>query len=126
MNHDRFKKRQIGKITDRVIKLLNLNIEIDTPIYINGNNLSNIKRKHPQDFKKYGHKIKTIIENLTYISQHPRNGSIEYIKVYKEVEEYVLVAIRISHRGNYYVRTLFVMAEEKIIKYWLKGVFLTY
>ena len=106
--------------------MLSLEVEEDTPIFINDNNLKLMGKKHPDDFAKYGADLENIIENPTYISQHPKNGSIEYIKVYKKEQDYVLVAIRISHKQNYYVRTLFVMADEKIYKYWIKGAFKSY
>ncbi|MHB1377736.1 MAG: PBECR3 domain-containing polyvalent protein [Candidatus Humimicrobiaceae bacterium] len=122
----KFKKRQIGKITNRVIRLLNLEIEEDAPIFINDNNLELIAIKHPYDFAKYGNDLEKIINNPTYISQHPINKSIEYIKVYKQEQDYVLVAVRVSLSRNYYIRTLFVMSDEKVRKYWLKGAFKTY
>jgi hypothetical protein len=121
-----FKKRKIAEITSRVIYLLNLAIPEGTPIYINDNNLEQIKRKHPNDFTKYSNDLIEIINKPTYVSQHPINKSIEYIKVYKEVQDYVLVAVRVSYGGNYYVRTLFVMSNEKIYKYWIKGAFKSY
>jgi hypothetical protein len=125
-NINKFKKRQIGKIANRLIELLSLEIKEDTPIFINDNNLELIAEKHPDDFAKYGNDLEKIINNPTYISQHPINKSIEYIKVYKQEQDYVLVAVRVSLGGNYYVRTLFVMSEEKVYKYWLKGAFKIY
>jgi len=120
-NIAKFEKRQIGVITKRVIRLLNLEIEEDTPIFINGNNLELTEEKHPNDFAKYGKDLKIIIDSPTYVAQHPINKSIEYIRVYKQEQDYVFVAVRVSLKGIYYVRTLFVMADEKIYKYWLKA-----
>jgi len=121
-----YKKRKIGKIDDRVIYLLDLNLPEGTPIYINNNNISRIKRKHPNDYAKYGKDIVDIINKPTYITQHPINKSIEYIKVYKEEQDYVLIAIRLSSGGNYYVRTLFIMSDKKVYKYWMKKAFKSY
>src|SRR4030042_3718133 len=123
---DSFIRREIAKITDRVICLLSLDIEEGTPIYITDNNIKTIKRKHPEDFNKYGNDLVGIINNPTYISQHPINKSIEYIKVYKKEQDYVLVAVRVSIEGNYYGRSLFVMFDKKVYRYWLAGALRTY
>ena len=125
-NDDLFKKRKIAEISDRVIYLLELDIDEKTPIYITNNNIKQIKKKHPEDFTKYGENLLEIISNPTYISQHPINKSIEYIKVYKKEKDYVLVAVRVSFGGNYYVRTLFVMSENKVYRYWLSGALKSY
>ena len=58
----KFEKRQISVITNRVIKLFNLEIEENTPIFINDNNLELMANKHPDDFAKYGRDLKTIID----------------------------------------------------------------
>jgi len=120
------RKREIAKITDRVIYLLELDVKAGTPIYINDNNIERIKRKHPEDFTKYGSDLIEIINNPTYVSLHPVHGSIEYIRVYRKEQDYVLVGVRVSTTENYYVRTLFVMSNEKVYRYWLKGVLRTY
>ena len=124
MNNSR--KREIAKITGRVIYLLELDVKEGTPIYINDNNIERIKRKHPEDFIKYGNDLIEIINNPTYVSRHPVHGSIEYIRVYRKQQDYVLVAVRVSTMENYYVRTLFVMSNEKVYRYWIKGVLKTY
>jgi hypothetical protein len=59
----KFQKRQIGKITNRVICLLELDIPEDTPIYINDHNIEIIQEKHPDDFMKYGNDIEEILNN---------------------------------------------------------------
>jgi len=123
---DLFKRQKISKITVRVITLLSLNILEDTPIYITNNNIVQIKKKHPEDFAKYGNDLLEIINEPTYISLHPINKSIEYIKVYKKEKDYVLVAVRVSYSGSYYVRTLFVMSNDKVYRYWLAGAFKAY
>ena len=116
----------IGKIDKKVIKLLNLTIPIDTPIYIRQGKIRRIEVKHPADFRTYGKDISKILKSPDYVAKHLKNNSISYIKVYKYVGDYVLVAARPSKGGKQYVRTLFVMADEKVYKYWIKNVLISY
>ena len=57
------------------------------------------------------------ISSPTYVSKHPKSGSIEFIKKYKEEGDLVLVAIRASGKGVLFVRTLFIISERKIRAY---------
>lgn len=113
--------KKVGVLNKRVIELLNLKFEINSPIYIGESNINHIKDKHPEDFKKYGDDIEKIIKNPTYIAKNPKQGSIEYIKEYKINKEFVLVAVRISNKGNFFVKTLFQMSERKKEIYLGKG-----
>ena len=118
--------RKVGKLTQKVINLLGLELEVDKPIFIGDENIKKMKVKHSQDFKKYGSDLESIIAEPDYMALHPHNKSIQYIKVYRREEDYVLVAVRASGSGVLFVRTLFIMAEEKIFKYWLKNIFKAY
>lgn len=117
---------EIGKLSARVVDLLESGYSVDSPIYIGYENIEKIKTKHPEAFRKYGRDIKKIISSPDYIAKHPKNDSIQYIKVYRKDNNYVMVAVRASRGGKLYVRTLFIMAEEKIFKYWRKNVFKRY
>lgn len=105
--------RQIGKINKRVIKLLDLNYEEELPIFLGNSNIDHMKRRHNNDYQKYGKYIIEIIANPTYIAKNPNQGSIEYIKEYKINNEFVLVAVRISNKGTAFAKTLFTMTERK-------------
>lgn len=122
------KPEKVGEIDEVVIKILNLSVEPNTPIFIGEQNIQHMKDKHPEDFKKYGGKIAEILTNPDYIAKHPNKPSIEYIKVYydKEKDERVLIAVRATTRGIHFARTLFVMSEEKVEKYKEKGAFHEY
>jgi hypothetical protein len=88
-----------------------------------------MKDSHPKDYNMYVVNLKEILSDPTYISKHPHNGSIEYVKVYPNAdtnEEHVMVAVRVSGNGNYFARTLFVMSKEKVKIYKEKGFFLEY
>lgn len=113
--------RQIGKINKRVIKLLDLNYEEELHIFLGNSNIDHMKRRHNNDYQKYGKYIIEIIANPTYIAKNPNQGSIEYIKEYKINNEFVLVAVRISNKGTAFAKTLFTMTERKknIFKKWI-------
>lgn len=118
------KPDKVGEIDVRIIKILNLLIEPNTPIFLGGTNLEHMKKEHPKDFEKYGDRLVEILKNPDYVSKHPKKASIEYIKVFYDGSKhnYVLVAARASKQGVYYARTLFVMGKEKVEKYREKGV----
>ncbi len=114
---------KVGELSYRVIKLLGLSLQEGSPIYIGKENIRHIKKFHLRDFQKYGKDINKIISFPTYISRNPKKNSIEYIKVYRDKGDYVLVVVRQSSSGILYIRTLFIMSYEKIAKYWIKKVF---
>lgn len=111
----------IGKVNKKVIELLNINVKENTPIILGDANVKHMKKQHPDDYKKYGKDISNIINNPTYVAKNPLQGSIEYIKEYKINNEYVLVAVRISNKGNMFARTMFKMTERKKNIYLQKG-----
>lgn len=119
-------KRKIGQINKRVIELLDLNIQPGTPIIIGQQNIEHMENEHPDDYKRYGAMIEEIIANPTYISKNPRQQSIEYIKVFEIDGNHVLLAVRVSGKGVYFARTLFVMSDEKVSKYRDKKALLPY
>lgn len=45
--------KQIGKVTKKVIKLLELDYKNEIPIYIGDNNIEHMKREHLNDYNKY-------------------------------------------------------------------------
>ena len=110
---------QIGVITAQVIKILNLNIIPDTPIYLGDTNIAHMETNHERDYGLYGDLIEEIISSPTYVGY--KKGSIEYIK---EVSEYVKVAVRVSADGNYFARTLYTMNPDKVDKMIAKGILL--
>ena len=118
--------KQIGTINKRVIKLLNLNYTEELPIIIGDGNIEHIKARHPKDFEKYGSYISDIVSNPTYLARNIKKDSIEFIKEYKINNEFVLVAVRVSNRGTHFVRTMYVMADEKVKKYFKHNYFIKF
>lgn len=109
--------KQIGKVTQKIIKILGLEYEEEQPIFIGEANIKHMKEEHPEDFKKYGANIEDIIKNPTYLARNEKKKSIEFIKEYKVDNEYVLVAVRVSNNNVHFARTMYIMADEKVEKY---------
>lgn len=116
----------IGEISKEVIDKLKLEENIKKHIYISESNIKHIKDNHLEDYNKYGNKISDIISNPTYIARHPKKDSIEYIKKYLIDNEYVLVAVRVTNKGVSFVRTMFVMSQNKVNKYKNGGYFIEF
>ena len=115
--------KQIGKITKKMIKILGLNYQKEEPIFIGEANLMHMAEEHPEDFEKYGANIEDIINNPTYLARNEKKKSIEFIKEYKVDNEYVLVAVRVSNNNVHFARTMYIMAEEKVQKYFKHNYF---
>jgi len=113
-----FVNRQIGKITKKIIQILNLKYNEEKPIFIGDANIKHIKDEHPEDFKKYASKIEEIIKYPTYLARNEKKKSIEFIKRYNINEkDYVLVDVRVSNNNVHFARTMYIMADEKVQKY---------
>ena len=117
---------EIGKITKEIIKILKLNYKNELPIFIGESNIRHIKERHPNDFEKYGNQIKEIIKKPTYLAHNEKKKSIEFIKEYKIDNDFVLVVVRVSKNNVNFVRTMYVMNENKVKKYFEHGYFYKY
>lgn len=115
--------KQIGKVSTKIIKLLNLKYEQEMPIFIGEVNIKHMKEEHPEDFKKYGKQIEDILNNPTYLARNEKKKSIEFIKEYKINNEYVLVAVRVSTNNVHFARTMYIMSDEKVEKYFKHNYF---
>lgn len=110
--------KKIGIITKKVIEILGLNYNKEEPIFIGSANIKHIQERHSEDFEKYGDKIQEIINCPTFLARNEKKNSIEFIKKYKtRNNDYVLVAVRVSNNNIHFVRTMYVMANEKVDKY---------
>lgn len=118
--------KQIGTVNKKVIKILGLNYKKEEPIFIGEANIKHMQEEHPEDFKKYGADIEDIINNPTYLARNEKKQSIEFIKRYKVDNEYVLVAVRVSSRNVHFARTMYIMADEKVEKYFKHNYFYKY
>lgn len=107
---------KVGIITKKIIKTLSLGYKEEVPIYVGKSNLKHMKEQHPKDFSMYGKYIKDIIKNPTYLAKNDKKNSIEFIKKYNK--DFVLVAVRMSKNKINFARTMYVMADEKVEKYY--------
>lgn len=74
--------KEIGKITNKIIKILKLDLIKETPIFIGEANLNHMKNEHPKDFEKYNIYIKEILKSPTYLA---RNSKKEFNRIYKKI-----------------------------------------
>jgi len=114
-------QKKVGKISERVIKVLGLNMDAETPIYMGESNVNHMMQRHPSDYEKYGDKIPEILNQPDYVGRNPSDGSIEYVKEFLIEGEYVKVAVRISGTGKYYARSLYVLNANRVHNFIAKG-----
>ena len=116
---------QIGTFSEKVIKLLpdNIadNIADNTPILLGNSNIHHMQSSHPTDYAKYGSDISDIINNPDYIGVNNKDDSIEFVKEYLVDNEFVKVAVRVSNSNNYYARSLYILNNNRVRNYILKG-----
>lgn len=56
-------QKMVGQISEKVVRVLGLNADAGTPIYIGETNVQHMKQRHPEDYIKYGDKIPTILSH---------------------------------------------------------------
>lgn len=100
----------IGQIDQSVIDLLGLPVSEGSPIIIGPLNEKHMIDEHPENYIKYFGEIGNILEKPDYVIPH-KDGSLQYVKVF---DEHVLVAVRLSSKGVYFARSLYVMSPEKV------------
>lgn len=118
--------KEIGKINKKLIKLLNLSVPEDTPIFLGDSNVQHMKSSHPEDYDKYGKHIESIIYSPDYVAINKKDNSIEYVKEFIINEEYVKVAVRVSTNGTYFARSLYVLNTNRVNNFIEKGTLLPY
>lgn len=114
----------IGIVSKKLIKTLNLDntLEIiDRNIYIGDSNLKHMETSHPDDYKKYGGKIKNILSAPDYVGMNPKDNSIEYVKEFLMNGEYVKVAVRVSSGNKFYARSMYVLNKNRVVNFIKKG-----
>ncbi len=107
----------VGELTKPIIDLLE-EPYLPAKIMLGEKNLEHMQKEHPEDFLKYGDQLEEILRSPDYVSLHPKDKSIQFIK---ELDDRVMVAVRLSKKGQLFARTLFVMSSEKWESYNRKG-----
>lgn len=119
-------KQIVGTITERVISLLELDVPVDTPVFLGDSNIKHMQSKHPRDYEKYGADITDILKCPDYVGKNPKDDSIEYVKEYQVDGEFVKVAVRISLGGTYFARSLYILNEGRTQRFIDRGKLLPY
>ena len=81
--------KQIGKITSKIISILELDYKNEEPIFIGEANINHMKKEHSEDFEKYGTDIANIIKTPAYLARNEKKNSIEFIKKYGNLNIYI-------------------------------------
>ena len=114
----------IGVITEQLATLIGLDYSmIDDPhIYIGQSNEIHMNHEHPDTYFLYRELIYEIVEDPDY-ARLDNDGSIEYIKLFKRDDngDYVKVAVRISNRGQYFARSLYIVKGDRVQRFIKKG-----
>lgn len=113
-----FDKLIIGKLTPEVISTLGLSTS-PRDIVMWEDRYQYIQ-KHKSDFLSEENfsscikKIPDVIATPDYVALHPSNGSIEYIK---QIDELLIVAIRLKNTGSLALRTAFPLTQKQLQDY---------
>lgn len=108
------KAKLVGRIDAETVRLLNLDISPDTPIFLGLSNYHHMETSHPDAFAKYFQYLEDILACPDYVNRNPRDGSIKYIK---QISEYVVVGVRVSTKGIAFARTIFTFEQWKFEQY---------
>lgn len=108
----------VGTLDQKVIDCLGLCYS-PCCIYIGASNIRHIESSHPKIYAAYLQEIPSIICTPDYIGVHPRQGGVEYVKLYETLG--LMVVVRLSTTGRLYVRSLYDVTEEKIRTYLDRG-----
>lgn len=82
--------------------------------------------KHPKDFAKYEKEISNIISSPDYVGINKKDNSIEYIKEFKIDNEFVKVAVRVSNGNKFFVRSLYVVSNNRVYNFLKKKTLIKY
>jgi len=113
---------EVGVLSRDVINLLNLSLD-EMPILFGDDRIKYVS-KHAHEFPSYKvykdclESIHTIISEPDYVALHPKGQSIEYIK---QLDELVLVAVRIKSVGSLWVRSFYPITKSKLNRYISEG-----
>lgn len=108
----------IGRLTNEVISLLNLN-RSECDIILWEDRLKYIQKhiidfESLEDYEKHVELIPEIILNPDYVGKHPNSRSIEYIK---RIDRLMLVAVRLKVDGDLAFRSAYPIREEQLERY---------
>lgn len=112
---------QVGSFKRKIISILGLDIEPGTPIYFGESNITHIQRKHPAEYKDYLTEIPHILDSPDYVGINTKDNSVEFVKEYKQDNDFLKVAVRVSISGKYYARSIYILNSNRVQNYIAKG-----
>lgn len=112
---------KIAVISAAVAQALSLPHLQGTSIYLGETNILHMKTSHPVDYAKYRDELPNILNCPDYVGINPKDNSIEFVKEFLVDNEYVKVAVRISNKGQYYARSLYVLNNRRTKNFIKKG-----
>lgn len=113
--------KRAGEITKEVSDLLGLGLSCPEPILLGDSNIQHMKKRHPNDYEKYGRFIPSILSAPDYVGMNRNDSSIEYVKEFQIDNEWVKVAVRVSASGVYFARSLYVLNPTRVKNFIQKG-----
>lgn len=113
--------KPIGYITNEVIRILNLKLSPNTPVFIGDTNIEHIKKRHPYEYSQYFSDISNILNTPDYVGLNPKDASILFVKLYEINGEYIRAAVRITSGGRCYIKTLHLLSTCNAERYIKKG-----
>lgn len=113
--------RRVGGFSQKIIDLLQLEIEEGTPILIGESNVEHIKKRHPYEYEKYFEDIENIVKNPDYVGLNPKDKSVAFVKEFFIDSEYVRVAVRVNGNNKCFVKTLHLLSTCNAERYIEKG-----
>lgn len=118
IRNDEIQVHEVGTLNSKVISLLGLHSN-EMKIVIGKDKLKYIE-KHKHKFKNNDEYIRhieslpDIIENPDFVGLHPSGDSIEYIK---QIDEILLIAVRIRNQGKLWIKSVFPITKDKLETY---------
>ncbi|MBO5605432.1 MAG: hypothetical protein J5915_08615 [Acidaminococcaceae bacterium] len=112
---------QVGSFKTKIISLLGLDIEPGTPIFLGESNMAHIQRKHPAEYEDYLTEIPHILDSPDYVGVNTKDDSIEFVKEYKQGNDFLKVAVRVSVSGKYFARSIYTLNSNRVQNYIAKG-----
>ena len=114
-------RKKVGLFSENVVQKLGLEMAVGTPIYVADTNVEHMQKSHPEDYEKFGNELHNIIANPDYVGKNEKDDSIEFVKEYLVCGKYVKVAVRVSSRNVYYVRSMYALNPNRVKNFIKKG-----
>jgi hypothetical protein len=121
MEREILKRLHFSPQVIQALKTLGLDFDINTDILLSYESLEHAGNH--KDIENHLSKIADIVENPHYVGYRPSDGSIELVRKYREKTICIIVPVRPSADGLYFVRTSHRINPIRFEKYVNKGNF---